>query len=124
MSLQERIVKFIEFKGLSVQSFERQCGLSNGSVSKMTDNTRFRTLEKISNVYPDLNISWLRTGEGDMLHEAESTGSQNTKDHHIGHTGVGKAADEVTVEKLMDELKAQRESYERIIMALINEKKE
>lgn len=67
MTLKERISIFIEEKGITIQSFEKCVGLSNGSVSKMGDNTRRSTIDKISNAFPDLNTSWLLTGEGEML---------------------------------------------------------
>lgn len=50
-----------------MQSFELQCGLSNGAVSKMGNNTRRSTIDKISKSYPELNTNWLLTGEGGML---------------------------------------------------------
>ena len=67
MDLKSRLIEFIEYKGLSVQSFEIQCNLSNGAVSKMGNNTRRSTIDKISKSYPELNTSWLLTGEGYML---------------------------------------------------------
>lgn len=67
MNLKSRLIEFIEHKGLSVQSFEIQCNLSNGAVSKMGNNTRRSTIDKISKSYPDLNTTWLLTGEGNML---------------------------------------------------------
>lgn len=67
MDLKSRLIEFIEYKGLSVQSFEIQCNLSNGAVSKMGNNTRRSTLDKISKSYPELNTAWLLTGEGNML---------------------------------------------------------
>ena len=69
--MNERILKFIGYLGISISEFERVCGLSNGAVSKMGDNTRMSTLDRLSNSYPDLNISWLRTGEGEMLNSAQ-----------------------------------------------------
>lgn len=67
MGLKERLLSFIEFKTLSVQRFEQEVGLSNASVSKMGDNTRRSTIDRISNKFPDININWLLTGEGEML---------------------------------------------------------
>lgn len=67
MSLQERIRQYIEYKGLNPAKFEKAAGLSNAAVDKMGNNTRMSTLDKISNAFPDLNINWLRTGEGEML---------------------------------------------------------
>ncbi len=67
MSLRNRLLSYIDHKGLTVQNFEKKVGLSNASVTKMGDGTRRSTLDKISNVYPDLNINWLMTGEGEMI---------------------------------------------------------
>lgn len=80
MNLRDRIISFIEAKDLSVQSFEIQCNLSNGTVSKMGDNTRTSTLDKISNAFPDLNINWLRTGVGEMLNIHQ----EDTKPSNVG----------------------------------------
>lgn len=70
--MNERILQFIVYLGISVSEFERSCNLSNGAVSKMGDNTRRSTLNKICNVYPQLNIDWLLTGKGDMLNTEQS----------------------------------------------------
>lgn len=67
--MNERIIKFINYLGVSVSEFERICDLGNGAVSKMSDNTRISTLEKISKKYPSLNTDWLRTGRGKMINE-------------------------------------------------------
>lgn len=70
--MKERILQLIEFLGITVQQFELNVGLSNGAVSKMGDNTRRSTLDRISLKYPNVNISWILTGEGDMLNETPS----------------------------------------------------
>lgn len=67
MDLKSRLIEFIDYKALSVQAFELQCNLSNGTVSKMGNNTRRSTIDKISKSYPELNTNWLLTGEGSML---------------------------------------------------------
>lgn len=71
MSLKSRLLEFIQYKGLTVQKFEQLVGLSNAAVSKMGDNTRKSTIDKISNQFPELNRSWLLTGEGTMLRTIE-----------------------------------------------------
>lgn len=85
MTLKNRVLQFIENKGLTTQNFERLCGLSNAAVSKMGDNTRRSTLDKISNAFPEININWLLTGEGSMLREPEGNA-----------TPVGNAVNAVT----------------------------
>lgn len=42
-------------------------GLSTGFVNNIGDSIRRTSLDKISSIYPDLNIAWLLTGVGDML---------------------------------------------------------
>lgn len=84
MDLKSRLVAFIESEGLTVQAFEAKCGLSNGAVSKMGNNTRRSTLDRISNIYPELNISWLLTGDGSMLYKNENSTMQPKKNHTTG----------------------------------------
>lgn len=82
--MNERILKFIEYLGISVSEFERNCNLSNGAVSKMGDNTRRSTVNKIYNVYPQLDIDWLLTGKGSMLNDSKAELEQpNTANENI-----------------------------------------
>lgn len=69
--------------------FERLCSLANGSVSKMGENTRRSTLEKISNAFPELNKNWLLTGEGEMFRSPSVVASGNTYgDNASGNNNV------------------------------------
>ncbi len=67
MSPKDRLRIYIEFKGLTVAAFERECGLGNGFVSKIGDSIRKDKLELISNSFPDLNIDWIINEKGSML---------------------------------------------------------
>ncbi len=67
MNTKERLLAYLKYKGIKKAAFEKIAGLSNGFVDKMGDNTRSAKLEAISNSFPDLNINWLRTGEGSMI---------------------------------------------------------
>lgn len=80
MNLKERLLQFIEYKGLDKAGFEREADLSNGFVDKSGDNTRKKTLDKISNAFPDLNIAWLRTGEGSMISDQVIYEETQTRD--------------------------------------------
>ena len=66
-SLKERILALIEKMGLKKAQFEKNEGLYNGFVDKSGDNSRRSSLDKISTAYPQLNMAWLLTGEGEML---------------------------------------------------------
>lgn len=66
----ERVGKYIEAKGISYYAFENSLGASRGSISKAVKDGKSigsNMLEKIHATYPDLNPTWLLTGEGDML---------------------------------------------------------
>ena len=58
MTLQSRLKHFISSQGLSISAFERECGLSNGFVSKVGDSIRREKLDLISKRFPELNIDW------------------------------------------------------------------
>ena len=77
--LKERLLYFIEYKGLPVQMFEKIVGLSNAAVSKMGDNTRRSTIDKISKSFPELDVNWLLTGQGEMLSYGQDAESISNK---------------------------------------------
>ncbi len=66
-TLQERLKVFITSLDSSVLAFENKCGMAPGTVNKMSDKSRPKTLEKIHKQFPQLNMEWLQTGEGEML---------------------------------------------------------
>lgn len=66
-SVKKRMKHFLSYIGISEGSFESMCGLGNGWVSNIGDSIRTSTQNKILNIYPELNIVWLLTGEGSML---------------------------------------------------------
>lgn len=68
-TLQERLKAFITSLDSSVLAFENECGMAPGTVNKMTDKSRAKTLEKIRKHYPQLNMEWLQTGIGEMLNK-------------------------------------------------------
>lgn len=69
MSTRDRLKKYLREKQVSEAVFEDTANLSRGFVSKVGDSIRETNLSKISQSYPDLNIAWLKTGEGNMLKE-------------------------------------------------------
>lgn len=63
----ERLLQFLRYKKLGQQKFEISIGMSNGWANKVGDSIRENTLQKIKEVYPELNIAWLKSGVGSML---------------------------------------------------------
>ncbi|MDE7427553.1 MAG: hypothetical protein K2M79_07120 [Muribaculaceae bacterium] len=79
-TLQDRLKAFIASMDMSVLAFENECGMSQGTVNKMTDKSRPRTLEKIRTHFPQLSMKWLIDGEGEMLISLPSKPLINIKD--------------------------------------------
>lgn len=68
----ERIAMYLQFKSITPHSFERKIHLSNGYFSKQIKNlgsVGSEILVKIHENYPDLNMLWVITGEGQMINE-------------------------------------------------------
>lgn len=76
----ERFDKYMEIKGLNDNKVTVQLGLSIGVLGKSRKEGRDlsdKVIEQILNFYTDLNRTWLLTGEGEMLNEAEKKENDN-----------------------------------------------
>ncbi len=84
MNIIERIIKIAENKGVSLNQFSKKIGVSNAYFSKQKKNNAnvgSHIIEKIVRIYPDINIEWLITGEGDMIKSGESPGGASSADN-------------------------------------------
>lgn len=79
-TVKERLKEFIEYKGISIRSFESTCGLSYGYVGNMRQSIQPDKVTKIAHCFPDLNTGWLLSGEGEML----KTDQAAVKDYSTG----------------------------------------
>ena len=64
-----RLGVFIESLGISKKEFTRRTGLDYAHLHKITtgiNDPGFETCSKISEAYPELSLTWLITGEGEM----------------------------------------------------------
>lgn len=71
-----RVGEYIEAKGISYYAFENSVGASRGAISKAVKDGKSlgsNVLERILDVYKDINPIWLLTGQGEMLLEAVQT---------------------------------------------------
>lgn len=62
----DRILQLLEYKNISKYKFCKDLNLSNGFLDKRRDITT-DNYAKILEYFPDVNPTWLLTGEGDML---------------------------------------------------------
>lgn len=65
--ISKRLVQFIKTLGKPVSVFEAELGLSNGFVSKTNEKMQKKTRMMIQQAYPQLNLDWVFSGEGEML---------------------------------------------------------
>jgi len=75
----ERIEIFMHFKKITPHAFEQKIDLSNGYFSKQLKHlgsVGSDILIKIYLAYPELDILWILTGEGQMLKLAEQESQQ------------------------------------------------
>lgn len=123
MEIKDRIKLFLEEKGISQRKFEISIEKSNGYVNNIVKTITVDVLAKIINTYPELNITWLITGEGDMLKEyknieGELSEEPNTMNETLNSTYFKSEAD------MIREIERQRttiDNLNRMINSLIEE---
>ena len=72
-----RLGAFIESLGISKKEFTRKTGLDYAHLHKITNGINdpgFETCSKISEAYPELSLTWLITGVGEMKTSQERKG--------------------------------------------------
>lgn len=67
LDFSNRIVVYAKSKKMSVRQFELSCGFKSGWVGNIKSQVDIERVNIISANYPDLNIDWLFTGNGEML---------------------------------------------------------
>jgi transcriptional regulator with XRE-family HTH domain len=68
--MEDRIRKFMEYKGISPSEFADTIGVQRSNVThvlKSRNKPSFQFIEKMLQVYPDLNAKWLLLGTGPMV---------------------------------------------------------
>jgi SOS-response transcriptional repressor LexA len=66
MDIRDRIIQFIDYKGISFNFFEKNIGASKSYISN-TKNISAKVVSNILRIYPELSPEWVLTGEGSML---------------------------------------------------------
>lgn len=68
-TVKERLQQFLKEEGISGSEFSRKMGLSPAYVASMRKAMPTEKVEKLMQVFPQLNRDWLLYGEGEMYRE-------------------------------------------------------
>lgn len=73
-SIKERIVQYLDFKGLVKEHFFSSIGVTSANFRGKAQETPLNStaIENIITKYPDINLNWLITGKGEMLQVAKA----------------------------------------------------
>ena len=71
-AIKERIIEFIDYKGISKNAFENACNMSKRYLSNLKGTPGARIIKNIHDAFPELNTTWLITGTGEMLQTNDS----------------------------------------------------
>ena len=88
----DRINTIVDYFGITKNQLASKSGLASSNMSKMMSGEQSisdKTLGKIVEAYPQINLNWLKTGEGEMLRDhscISQTGDGSVlQSGHAGH---------------------------------------
>lgn len=82
MNTKERLLVFLKYLKLGQNAFERKVGLSNGYIAGVGGSFGSDMLAKIKASYPELNLTWLITGQEGMIDQRVAELPQDIKSLH------------------------------------------
>lgn len=82
-----RILQYIDLKGITIAKFLAETDIKRGflDTDKLDSSVTDVFLAKIIATYSDINLLWLITGKGNILHEEEQNILQNVKPLEISN---------------------------------------
>ena len=128
MGVVQRLNQFIEIKGISKYRFYQQTGLSNGALDK-GDNLGSDKCEKIYYAFPEINLVWLLTGQGEMLKSNETVANNQSikgnSNNMIGENGSISVDDKDSkaFNAILAEYNERLKKQEEYIQSLLEEQK-
>ncbi len=81
-SIKDRVIKIAEIKGISKEKFFTELGTTSANFRGKAKETPLNsnTIINIIACYPEINLRWLLTGEGEILVNAQETGTNQSGD--------------------------------------------
>lgn len=106
-TIKERLTAYLKYKGINKSEFGRMVGVSNAYISSIRKSIQPDKTEKIAASFPDLNIAWLITGDGEMLKDNVTQISHGDNSPNISGNGNNVNAAS-TIDKALAEIAEQR----------------
>ncbi|HHV86243.1 MAG TPA: hypothetical protein GXX42_10605 [Petrimonas sp.] len=78
----ERLLKFLLHLDIGQGKFEELVGISNGYINNNKGSIGSSVMDRISTRYPELNINWIATGNGDMLISSKEKHLNNSNESY------------------------------------------
>ena len=131
MSKLDRLIKYINYKGLSLAKVCRMSNISSGLISKSRRNNgdiSENVCYKICKIYQDLNLKWLLYGEGSMLYSSNDSAMQDSDYDDLIDCSTTNDDSKSTIDRLLCELTEERKiiaelvSQNSILIKMLNEK--
>jgi hypothetical protein len=113
--MKERLIEFLAYLGMGQTKFEEKVGLSRGFVSNIGENITSKTLKRITIVYPELNMNWLKTGEGKMLKNNQSVDNVNGPGIVGNNVSGGEINDTSVLDGLISSMNKKDEQIDRLL---------
>lgn len=74
-SVKERLMEYLKYAGISKTVFGKMIGVSSAYVTSIRQSISQDKIQSIALKFPNLNIEWLLTGEGEMLRRTDDSRS-------------------------------------------------
>lgn len=107
--MRDRLKAYIRYKGITEYRFCKDAGLALNFLHAQTSGVSARSRGKIAEAFPDLNIKWVETGDGNMLkgeeHGDDVKIAMSTHRALIAERDARIAKLEARVKKLVKEIK-------------------
>lgn len=107
-TIKERLTAYLKYKGINKSEFGRRVGVSNSYISAIRKSIQPDKTEKIASSFPDLNIAWLLTGDGEMLKDTVANIAQGDNSTNIAGKVNNIRTNSSTIDKALDEIAEQR----------------
>ena len=91
MTIKERVMQILEYKGIAKENFFTEIGMTSANFRGSAKHTPLNSTA-IANIFtaiPDINLTWLITGKGEMLDNGSSKKIEyNFTKEHIEQSGT------------------------------------